>query len=106
MPNKLFLFTYWSQSTLDLWGAIGESFFHTLKAQWIGSRGLATQREAELSLFQYIEVYYNRRRKHSANGWLSPVAFELRQAQKMWLNRISTFLWHDQSPALEFVANL
>ncbi|MFI3272167.1 MAG: IS3 family transposase [Pseudomonadota bacterium] len=31
---------------------------------------------AELALFQYIEAYYNRRRRHSTNGWLSPATFE------------------------------
>ena len=59
--------------------AVAESFFHTLKAQCIPSQGFATRREAELALFQYIEMYYNRRRRHSANGWLSPAEFEQRQ---------------------------
>lgn len=59
--------------------AVAESFFHTLKAQCVTPRGFATRREAEFALFQYIEIYYNRRRKHSTNGWLSPTEFEQRQ---------------------------
>ena len=34
------------------------------------------KKEANSVLFEYIEVYYNRLRRHSANGWLSPEAFE------------------------------
>ena len=36
----------------------------------------ATRKEANAVLFDYIEIYYNRIRRHSANGWLSPEAFE------------------------------
>ncbi|NAR30656.1 IS3 family transposase, partial [Acinetobacter haemolyticus] len=35
-----------------------------------------TRKEANAVLFEYIEIYYNRMRRHSANGWLSPEAFE------------------------------
>jgi putative transposase len=40
-----------------------------------------TKHEAELALFNYIEAYYNRRRRHSSNGWLSPATFEYRNEQ-------------------------
>lgn len=59
--------------------AVAESFFHTLKAQCVPPQGFATSQEAALALFQYIEIYYNRRRRHSTNGWLSPAEFEHRQ---------------------------
>ena len=36
----------------------------------------STRKEANAVLFDYIEIYYNRIRRHSANGWLSPEAFE------------------------------
>lgn len=56
--------------------AFAESFFHTLKTQLIYQRKFTDRREAELALFHYIEAYYNRRRRHSSNGWQSPAAFE------------------------------
>jgi transposase InsO family protein len=56
--------------------AVTESFFHTLKSHIVHDSNFATRQEANLVLFEYIEVYYNRMRRHSANGWLSPAAFE------------------------------
>jgi putative transposase len=61
--------------------AIAESFFHTIKNQLIRHRKFKTKHEAELALFNYIEAYYNRRRRHSSNGWLSPATFEYRNEQ-------------------------
>lgn len=60
--------------------AVAESFFHTLKTQFIRHHKFSTQDEAELAIFQYIEAYYNRRRRHSSNGWMSPSEYENRQA--------------------------
>ena len=51
-----------------------ESFFHTLKGHVIHGSVFATRKEANAVLFDYIEIYYNRVRRHSANGWLSPEA--------------------------------
>ena len=56
--------------------AVTESFFHTLKGHVIHGSVFATRKEANAILFDYIEIYYNRVRRHSANGWLSPEAFE------------------------------
>lgn len=56
--------------------AVAESFFHTLKNQLIHRVKFQNVEHAELALFQYIEAYYNRRRRHSTNGWLSPATFE------------------------------
>ena len=56
--------------------AVTESFFHTLKGHIIHDSNFATRQEANAALFEYIEIYYNRIRRHSANGWLSPEAFE------------------------------
>ena len=50
----------------------------------------ATRKEANAVLFDYIEIYYNRVRRHSANGWLSPEAFE----QKYFKN-LEGFVVHD-----------
>ena len=56
--------------------AVAESFFATLKKQAVhGERFLARQ-QAQLHIFEYIECYYNRVRRHSTIGWVSPVDFE------------------------------
>lgn len=56
--------------------AITESFFHTLKTELIKQNKYRTRLEARLSLFEYIEIFYNRKRLHSALGYLSPVEYE------------------------------
>ena len=53
-----------------------ESFFSTLKRELVHRASFATREEAERSLFEYIEVFYNRRRLHSTLGYLSPVQYE------------------------------
>lgn len=54
-----------------------ESFWSTLKTEWMHGKDFRTQREAELAVFDYIETFYNPRRLHSALGYQSPVNFEL-----------------------------
>ena len=56
--------------------AVVESFFHTLKTQLVFHRRFKDSEEAEQALFNYIEAYYNRRRRHSSNGYQSPAMFE------------------------------
>ena len=58
--------------------AVAESFFATLKRERISHRRYATREEANRDLFDYIEVFYNRRRRHSSIGGISPVLFEER----------------------------
>ncbi|MEW6003391.1 MAG: IS3 family transposase [Nitrospirota bacterium] len=53
-----------------------ESFFHTLKTELIYDERYRTRQEAILSVFDYIEVFYNRKRRHSALGYKSPAEFE------------------------------
>lgn len=55
--------------------AVQESFFGTLKCECAFER-YASRAAAKSSLFEYIEVWYNRRRRHSALGYLSPTQFE------------------------------
>jgi len=57
--------------------AVAESFFHTLKVEHVYQHRYATRAEARQSIFEYVEMYYNRQRKHSALGYRSPVSFEL-----------------------------
>lgn len=53
-----------------------ESFFGTLKSEWVHFQRYETRQQAMTSNFYYIESFYNRKRLHSANGYLSPLAFE------------------------------
>lgn len=53
-----------------------ESFFATLKRELVHRCRFVSRPEARSALFEYIEVFYNARRKHSSLGYLSPVAFE------------------------------
>lgn len=57
-----------------------ETFFKTIKAELIWRRSWHTRREAELAIFQYINGFYNPRRRHSALGWKSPLAYERKVA--------------------------
>jgi transposase InsO family protein len=57
-----------------------ESFFHTLKVELIHRVRYATRRSASTAVFEYIEVYYNRKRKHSAIGHQVPIQFEQQRA--------------------------
>jgi putative transposase len=56
--------------------AVMVSFFGTLKTELIYHEHYATHQEARRSIFEYIEVFYNRQRRHSAIGYKSPEAFE------------------------------
>ncbi len=60
--------------------ACAESFFHTMKVEVIHGEHFATREEMRKIVFEYIEVDYNRNRRHSANGCISPEAFEAQQA--------------------------
>jgi putative transposase len=54
-----------------------ESFFHSLKTELVHHRDYQTRDEARRDIFEYIEVFYNRQRRHSTLGYLSPAQFEL-----------------------------
>lgn len=56
--------------------AVSESFFHTLKVEQVHHLRFTTKEVAKQTLFEYIEVFYNRQRMHSANDYLSPADFE------------------------------
>ena len=53
-----------------------ESFFHSLKTECVGFEDYRSRDEARSSLFDYIELFYNRKRRHSSLGYKSPLAFE------------------------------
>jgi transposase InsO family protein len=56
--------------------AVTESFFHTLKTEHTRFETYETRRQARNSVFDYIEIFYNRQRKHSTLNMKSPVQFE------------------------------
>ena len=61
----------------DCWdNAPAESFFATLKKELVHHEVYETRTEARASLFEYIEVFYNRERLHSSLGYVSPTDFE------------------------------
>ena len=55
-----------------------ESWNHSLKVEAIHGQRFATRQEAQKQVFEYIEIYYNRKRLHSGLGYLSPETFEQR----------------------------
>ena len=57
-----------------------ESFFHSLKVEQVHRQRYRTRAAAKTSVFEYIEVYYNRKRKHSAIGHQIPMMFERKSA--------------------------
>lgn len=57
--------------------AVAESFFKTLKNEWSNRFVYKHQDQAELSMFEYIESYYNTKRRHSALGYLSPKQYSI-----------------------------
>lgn len=61
----------------DCWdNAVMESFWATLKTELVNHEEYATHEQARQSIFEYIEVFYNRQRLHSSLGYTSPEAFE------------------------------
>jgi len=61
----------------DCWdNAVAESFFHTLKTELTNHYQFKNKQEAKNVIFEYIEVFYNKIRIHSANNYLAPAEFE------------------------------
>jgi len=58
--------------------AVAESFFHTLKVECVRRRIFGTREEAKRTIFTWVEARYNRTRRHSTLGYLSPFEYERR----------------------------
>ncbi len=58
--------------------AVAESFFATLKKELVHRKPWPTRRELSAEVFEYIEGFYNRHRRHSTLGYLSPTEYENR----------------------------
>ena len=63
--------------------AVAESFFQLLKRERIRRKIYTTRNEARSDVFDYIEVFYNTRRRHGSNNQLSPVEYEERYQQRL-----------------------
>ena len=57
--------------------AVAESFFGTIKTELVHHEDWATRADARSAIFDYIEVFYNRCRRHSSIGYVSPIEYEL-----------------------------
>jgi len=67
----------------DCWdNAVTESFFATLKKELVQDSDWKTREQARAALFEWIEVWYNKRRRHSSIGYLSPTEYEKRMLKK------------------------
>jgi transposase InsO family protein len=65
----------------DCWdNGVAENFFATLKKELVHRRQFRTRKEAALAIFEYVEVFYNRIRLHSSNGYCSPVDYRTNNA--------------------------
>ena len=61
----------------DCWdNAVAESFIHTLKVECVHRNKFKTRNEAKIKIFEYVEMYYNRKRAHSTLGYISPCEYE------------------------------
>jgi transposase InsO family protein len=56
--------------------AVAESFFATLKKELVHRQPWPSRRDLSSAVFEYIEAFYNRQRRHSTLGYLSPEAYE------------------------------
>ena len=76
-----------------------ESFFSLLKTELVHHERYATRQAAKTSIFDYIEVFYNRQRIHSALGYLTPVAFEYHWLHSFSLTKVDSLSpFHYQLP--------
>jgi putative transposase len=72
--------------------AVAESFFATLKKELVHRRSWPTRRELTSEVFEYLEAFYNRARRHSTLGYLSPVDYENRALIKSGASLAATRL--------------
>jgi len=61
---------------------VAESFFHLLKTENIRRKTYASREKARQDIFDYIEMFYNPKRKHGNNNMLSPIDFEQQHNSK------------------------
>jgi len=57
--------------------AVMESFFHSLKTEWVHHYRYLTRQQAKNSIFYYLEIFYNRKRRHSLLNYMNPHEYEV-----------------------------
>jgi putative transposase len=77
--------------------AVAESFFATLKKELVNRRSWPTRRELASEVFEYVEAFYNRVRRHSTLGYLSPADSEDRTLIKPGASRAASRLAHSDN---------
>ena len=65
-----------SRSGFYAWRRRPESFYRSIKTELIHHEDFQTREEARRAIFEYIEVFYNRVRRHSTLGYISPLEYE------------------------------
>ncbi len=70
--------------------AVAESFFKTLKKELVRKTIFRTREEARDKIFEYIEMFYNSKRRHSYLGFISPNEFEKRYNQNVTQSEVLT----------------
>ena len=94
--------------------AITETFFSTLKKELVYLTEFETRQQAELEIFEFIEIFYNRKRLHSSLGYLSPVDFgmnkkieskkeEIRINNNQTVAYLSVQFWGDSSELIKWI---
>ncbi len=63
--------------------AVAESFFATLEFELLMKHDWSTRDEARQAIFRYIETWYNRKRRHSTLGYVSPAAYEAQVQEQL-----------------------
>ncbi len=69
--------------------AVIESFWSRMQVELLNRRRWRTRLELANAMFDYLEIFHNRRRRHSALGWLTPIEFENPEGWKSWRHRRS-----------------
>jgi transposase InsO family protein len=75
-PKRAVLHLYMTLNRSQTRNAVAESFFARVKVELVHDAAWDTRAAARRELFEYLEAFYNGRRRHSAPGYLSPRAFE------------------------------
>ncbi len=68
-----------------------ESFFHTLKTEQIYFERYLTRERAKADIFEYVEVFYNNKRRHSTLGYLTPAEYEKNYYQQQAVSLSSVY---------------
>lgn len=63
--------------------AVAESFFQLLKREWIKKKIYETREEARSDIFDYIEMFYNSKRRHGSSNQMSPTEYEKQYYQRL-----------------------